>query len=76
MYQLIAASCSVRVWFEYVESEAIADGPSREGFSWGSSPLARAIDCSMERAALPDLSSLSMAPSSLLGAFTVARDTI
>ena len=77
MYQLIAASCSVRVWFEYVESEAnIADGPSREGVAWGSSPLACAIDCSMERAALPDLSSLSLAPASLLGAFTVARETI
>ena len=72
VYQLVAAPCSVRAWFEYVESEAkIADGPSREGRR--SSYVARAIHCTMEGAALPDLPSLGTAPLTSLGAFPVAR---
>ena len=67
MSQLIAAECGVRVWFEFVESEAnIADGPSRFGKAWVASPDATHLQSTMEDARLPDLSGLLSAPADSL----------
>ena len=73
----MAASRNVRVWFEYVESEANgSDGPSRLGEQWMESALAASIGCTMEAAQLPSLSLLEAPPASSLEAFAVARDLV
>ena len=76
LYQLTAAEAGVRVWLEYVESEAnLADGPSRFGGRWEYGDDAQAICCTMEEAYLPDLQCMLSAPHSVLAAFSkVIRD--
>ena len=73
-YQLLVATLGVRVWFEYVESEAnISDGPSRLGLAWGQTREALQLGVTMEEASLPQVEHLGSAPLCMLEAAFSAR---
>ena len=74
VFQLLVVTLGVRLWLEYVESEANpSDGPSRLLKHWAKTMLCRCLGAKLVTARLPDLSALSTAPIEALRGFPYVR---